>query len=225
MIVTKSYGGAGPYQWNVSHDMDGNIKSAVCYSSSASSYYEVKSAANVDTGSWFHFTLTFDGSLADSLRVQLFTNGVKGRFSRKQGTQGTTTVNTNQEISIGGSYSLSAIGNSYTGLIDDVRIYNRVINQSEIDTLAGLITTGIKQTEIPEQIGYSIFPNPSTGVFNIQIENTDRAVAIEVYNTVGKLVTTARTSNKQAIVDLSEQPVGVYFVRIGNQAASRVIVK
>jgi hypothetical protein len=61
-----------------------------------------------------------------------------------------------------------------------------------------------------------VYPNPSNGVFNIELENTKSIKQITVYNTLGQIVKTVST--KQAIktykLDLSGNSKGLYFIGI-----------
>lgn len=79
----------------------------------------------------------------------------------------------------------------------------------------------------------SIFPNPSNGVINVNIDETDLTnVKVSVYNLVGELVTSetiANTSNKSNIsFDLGNDAAGIYFVTISTEKATlskKVIIK
>ena len=73
-------------------------------------------------GSWTHVALTYDGSL-----LVLYVNGVqvaskpyRGRFRRRRVRCG--------------SVGISRMGSTSSGLIDDVRVYNRALTQAEIQT-------------------------------------------------------------------------------------------
>ncbi len=61
-----------------------------------------------------------------------------------------------------------------------------------------------------------IYPNPSSGVFNIEFDNVENISRLVVYNTLGQIVKTVST--KQAIktykLDLSGNSKGLYFIGI-----------
>ncbi len=67
-----------------------------------------------------------------------------------------------------------------------------------------------------KQLQIKVFPNPSNGVFNIELENTKSIKQITIYNTLGQIVKTVST--KQAIktykLDLSGNSKGLYFIGI-----------
>jgi len=66
------------------------------------------------------------------------------------------------------------------------------------------------------ELPIKVYPNPSNGVFNIELENTKSIKQITVYNTLGQIVKTVST--KQAIktykLDLSGNSKGLYFIGI-----------
>jgi len=69
---------------------------------------------------------------------------------------------------------------------------------------------GVGTNEIESNNEFNIYPNPSTGFFNI--DGAENAT-IAVYNTTGMLVAKYNNFNEKTI-DLSKQANGIYFVRI-----------
>jgi hypothetical protein len=69
-----------------------------------------------------------------------------------------------------------------------------------------------------EDNDFLIFPNPSSGYFNIAIPPQKQDLTISVYNSLGALLAmiTATASSNYAFFDLSEYPSGMYFLRINN---------
>ena len=75
-----------------------------------------------------------------------------------------------------------------------------------------------------------IYPNPTAGVFNIQLFECDSPdIDIRVYDMYGKLVNVVKTmctSSLQTVqIDLSCHPSGVYFVREQSGAVAKVVVE
>lgn len=163
MIVSKSQGSYGPYQWYVNHDIDGRVKALVSFNQSGSVYIEKNSVAQVDTGVWFHFALVFNGTASDSNKVKLYVNGIQGSTIRRQGTAFTTsTVNTNQEMTIGGGYSpienpKDSISNQFHGSVDDIKIFNYALSVYDIDKLLWEAPS-CKDTTSHDSIGVNPFP-------------------------------------------------------------------
>ena len=85
----------------------------------------------ISTGSWIHFTAWYDGS-----QMRLYQDGLLVGTLAKNGmidTNATAPVNIGRNP-VGGKY--------FDGSLDDVRIYNRALDQSEIDELAAGLTPG-----------------------------------------------------------------------------------
>ncbi len=72
-----------------------------------------------------------------------------------------------------------------------------------------------------------IFPNPSTGIFNIDLQGIENTVRMEVLNSRGQLIYTNEL-NESYQLDLTAQPQGVYFVRLVNSTSvhlEKIIIK
>ena len=74
---------------------------------------------------------------------------------------------------------------------------------------------------------FSINPNPSTGLFSLQLsENTPSQVFI--YNSLGEVVYQSSTINNQSSIDLSSHPRGIYFIKLiseGNIYTEKIIIQ
>lgn len=68
----------------------------------------------------------------------------------------------------------------------------------------------------------SIYPNPSSGVFNIDLGNSTEA-NIEVYNLLGKLVTQEHINGSKASINLSSQGKGLYVVYVKDPATGNAL--
>ncbi len=87
--------------------------------------------------------------------------------------------------------------------------------------------TGISKSE---QSGFTVYPNPTNGKFYLNFDAAKTSVSIKVTNPLGitvfeeKDINVAATHSK--IMDLSNQPNGVYMITIGNdqQVTSEKIV-
>lgn len=86
------------------------------------------------------------------------------------------------------------------------------------DTSYLLNNNGIQKIEI--------FPNPSTGVFHLNIQLPELAdTQIQVFNTIGQLVAEyeyAETEHINQSLDLSNQEAGIYFLKIQSAGHTQV---
>ncbi len=90
-------------------------------------------------------------------------------------------------------------------------------------------TTGQSVGEIKNDIILNIYPNPTHGMFVIDLKNqANNTPSIKVFNVLGEEVKTMNQSiyRNKVTVDLSKQPQGVYYVQISssNNIATRKIV-
>jgi hypothetical protein len=70
----------------------------------------------------------------------------------------------------------------------------------------------------PASIGAIVYPNPSTGKFNIKSSVNSRQSLVEVYNMIGeKILSQLATYNSPLTINLADQPNGVYFYRLLNK--------
>lgn len=75
--------------------------------------------------------------------------------------------------------------------------------------------TGINENENWSS-GISIYPNPTTSSFNVTIPASQTSF-IEIYNSLGALVHQQTTATEQNTINLSNQPNGLYFVKVINE--------
>ena len=82
------------------------------------------------------------------------------------------------------------------------------------DTTSTILTLTQKVYQCPKNI--SVFPNPSNGVFTLQVTDEERGMKnIEVYNVLGEKVFSQLSICKSKFsIDLFSQPNGIYFYRV-----------
>ncbi|MBV5313081.1 MAG: T9SS type A sorting domain-containing protein [Prolixibacteraceae bacterium] len=68
-----------------------------------------------------------------------------------------------------------------------------------------------------------IFPNPSNGVFTLDMDLDD--AEIEIYNLQGMKVYQSRNNARQSKIDLSDQPRGIYIYRVGSERQTKTTGK
>lgn len=79
-------------------------------------------------------------------------------------------------------------------------------------------------------LGFDVFPNPSTGLFNVKSPSAIEK-EIEVYNVLGETVFTYTFTGNTTTIDLSNLDKGVYFIRIkenvsgGKNGTKRIIIE
>lgn len=73
-----------------------------------------------------------------------------------------------------------------------------------------------------------VYPNPTTGIFNLTIHNAEATYQMDIYNDLGQIIsketlTTDRSARFNHTVDLSAHPTGMYFLRLQGERSTKVV--
>jgi hypothetical protein len=108
-------------------------------------------------------------------------------------------------------------------------------NSSRSNRTSGIFNpgegTGDTNNEIDEWISdenISIYPNPSFGVFNLQIDNNiENETSYQIVSVEGKIVMENTIVSQMTTINLKDQDAGIYIVRIqsGNQQIFKRLIK
>ena len=82
--------------------------------------------------------------------------------------------------------------------------------------------------ELVKDFGFSVYPNPSTGLLSIQVTNTVGPLRCTVLNSVGQLILEKGLSGTESEIDLQGMESGIYFIRVqseGHSKTERVIIE
>lgn len=179
--------------------------------------YFANAGANLETANtytnttWVHYVCTYDGSTAT-----VYKNGVLFSSDAKS----FNTANALDVFKLG--LTESGTATYFNGAIDDLKIYNYVLSQSEISNLHAnntLSTSDFSQNNLE----VALYPNPVNDVLNI--ETTLELKSVEIYNLQGQKV----LSSSQKAINVSALTSGMYMVRIEDLdhavSTKKIIVK
>ncbi|RFC53386.1 fibronectin type III domain-containing protein [Brumimicrobium aurantiacum] len=83
------------------------------------------------------------------------------------------------------------------------------------DTSSCYLVDNVGLSDFDQELGISLYPNPTKGEVNILIENMEQAsLEMEVVDATGRKLTTTTVYNKSVVVDLSKYERGVYIIRL-----------
>lgn len=104
---------------------------------------------------------------------------------------------------------------SFSGSLNDARIYNRILTEAEIEALfTGIEPVSVKETESSFKPDVSIYPNPTSNRIVVDLNKKYDQVKVEVVDVLGKSIHKESVVNNQYIaLDITGQK-GIYFVRI-----------
>ena len=211
-VVKKQTNGAG--SWSTGISLTGTLtngaKFVLVNSSIASTCYS-KTTANISTTAT---ELTFNGNDA----VGLFKNGtlidIIGTFN-------------------GGTADFAA--NETLRRNTNVAVPKTTFNKSSdwtsyaSDTCGGIGNkqeSSTKDTKsIINEFDFKLYPNPSNGIFSIQMENV-KNYSIEIYSTLGKVVYSIN-DNSESTLNINHLQTGIYLIKIttdSNTKTKRIII-
>jgi len=102
----------------------------------------------------------------------------------------------------------------YKGVIDDVLIYNRVINTEEIQTIFYGTYTGLNAATSRNSI--KIYPNPATSQTSLETDASMIGSTFSICDQVGRVVKSGTLTGENTIIDIDNLTKGIYLVRVGN---------
>lgn len=95
-------------------------------------------------------------------------------------------------------------------------------NQSSCSTMVEVAEKPLGTHDPAAAWSAKVYPNPSTGLFNLQIDGARACERVEIFNAAGQLVAQKSVSATNAF-DLSSQPAGYYLLRVQADGAVRML--
>ncbi len=94
--------------------------------------------------------------------------------------------------------------------------YNAPIDTNVAQTTYQSLSNSIHQLDS----SIMIYPNPTSSFININCNSTIKSV--ELYDVQGRILETSLKNNSTAKLDISEKPMGIYFLKISTENGSKV---
>ncbi len=107
----------------------------------------------------------------------------------------------------------SSGGAMYVWFVSDI-----TIRQNGWDASYNSSTTAIENQDFLQ--AFSIYPNPSNGVFMLTIEDSVKAVLLTVSDMIGQIVFSKEIKTTSELIDLSNQSNGIYCLQIHSDIGS-----
>lgn len=165
------------------------------------------------TNAWYCVVATYD-----SINASLYING-QLKITFPADSVGSST----DSIGIGADLFASPHTFPFTGLIDEIRIYSRVLDSTEInyfctysnnDTTNSVYGIGAVNDEV------HIYPNPAKSVLVISAKALSRVSEIQytISNMMGQAVLAGSFSTDTHHVDITSLSVGAYYINIRTES-------
>ncbi|MDR2037321.1 MAG: T9SS type A sorting domain-containing protein [Bacteroidales bacterium] len=135
---------------------------------------------------------------------------------------------------VNGNYRFTNLPEGVYRVVVDIPGYTFDANSVEIDARSGQTYTindfivndetmtitqdGTSSVTVPDDIQWMVYPNPVTDV--VYIEGPEGEYTVKVINMAGKTLLTKKESAAKAIINLSNQPPGIYLLKIEKQGST-----
>ncbi|MFM7024165.1 MAG: LamG-like jellyroll fold domain-containing protein [Flavobacteriales bacterium] len=162
-----------------------------------------------NNGVWYHVVFEWTNS-GDH---KLFVNGVKTDSTRLASFATINSVAVNDLY-----FGMQSGGTRYfKGVIDDISIYNRALNYSEIAALYNEIdfATSVEDTKAAVM---SIYPNPASEMLQVDLGTLQNA-SFKLYSLQGQLLLQQDNLSGSNALDVSTLVPGIYFTEITSGSA------
>lgn len=179
-----------------------------------------------DTSKWYHVVVMYDGNTNENDgadRVRLFVDceeqeteletatGVLGNIQ-----EGKAQMGIGNYLNIAGMPCLNTT--SFDGKIDDIRIYNRLVNEEELEVLCSPFKTATVASAQEAQ-AIRVYPNPSAG--NITLEGMSGVGnRFLLWDLTGRLIQTGIIEENQ--LHIATPANGLYHLEIKNAQGQRI---
>lgn len=159
--------------WELGKNTDDTLRLDLC-NNSTNNRLQVSSTNVINGSVWRHVVATYDGT-SDSDGVNLYIDGVLETPSVDQNTL-SSSIATSNSFFIGTRDATSDGSREWTGLLDDLRIYNRELSAAEITTLYDSYSPST--TPLVGSGSNYIDTGSTLGDFGSHIDSQDYSVAL-----------------------------------------------
>ena len=134
----------------------------------------------------------------------------------------------------GASYQWLDCDNNYAPIVGETsQTFNSTVNGNYavevaenncIDTSVCELVSNVTVLENSFELSPIIFPNPSSGIFNVLLDARVNDYGVYVTDLLGKLIYQSQSNGQDQLrIDLSQHPKGVYFVKVISGERSAVL--
>src|SRR6185437_9715005 len=161
----------------------------------------------VTENKWYSVVGTFD-----SVNFKVYVNGkLVNTVSAPTPPLAIGTSTAGISIGLNGSGDIVNYPYPFKGIIDDIRLYNRVLSDSEIQKYDSSTTLSISNLSETTQ-SLNIYPNPATNIINIRTQSPINA-NVKIFNELGQIVNETKIINGTAQFSVNDLSSGLYFVK------------
>lgn len=154
---------------------------------------------------WYFLTGVYNGTANTST---FYVNGIA---QQDIGQVSGSLSNPNANLCFGGDPN-NPFGSYFNGEMDDIRIYNRVLTQGEIDSLynePNPVTTGINSIT-KNQLNLKVAPNPANDFINVSLTESG---TVQIFNPEGRHYASYEVKKGENQLPVAELPSGIFLIK------------
>lgn len=193
-------------------------KAQFIFGQGSGQYMNLISNSNLQTNQWYLITATRKNGVAKLwINANLDANA----------TYNFTLYNQNYNLKLGMSHDNSQ---SFSGKLDELRIYNWALEQEQIIDIYNEPPTGIYKS-FNTETSFNIYPNPSKGLLEIKFSyNSNLKTKLQLINSLGEIVYNEEILNikeeKAIQIDIKSLPKGIYTIlfKSEEQLTSKLLI-
>lgn len=156
---------------------------------------------SINTNSWVHLVLIREENVSKYYIDNVLTHTATADSAG-------STYNPISDFIIGSGRSTT--NQFFHGIIDDIRVYNRVLSSSEIDDIYNESNPALSVSVNHQQVNnINIYPNPARET--IHISSNGKVKALKLFNILGKVVIDTKNTKNLSIQNI---PKGIYTLSI-----------
>ena len=172
-------------------------------------------APAIVSNQWYSVVSTYNGS-----QIKGYVNGVL-KATIGPATMPIGSAMEGLSIGRGGHGNFQQNPFQFTGLMDDLRLYNRVLTDSEINIYHNPPVTNSIATTYDEADEMTVSPNPATSSLTVErIASTPSSYII--VDGLGRRLMAGELTGKNDVLDISSLVPGIYFIHTGTNAGAAV---
>lgn len=173
---------------------------------------------DLETNKWYFIVASYDGEGNCSIYAN--------NLLLSSGSNLSNYIPSSSSTKIGAS--VNSTSNNFSGIIDDLRIYNKVISSEEMNdlfmerictekvtetiTIYAIDSQDQTSTIINDEINIVAYPNPVNT--NIQIKAESVIISVELYDARGLVVLTEEVNTKAVEINFDEIAQGAYILKV-----------
>lgn len=158
----------------------------------------------LQTGKYDHFTAMYTG-----YSMELYRNGQLSSFTPQTGKIQTTS----ESITIGRPDAATS-NYTFSGAVDEVRIYDAELSQQLIQLLPGAFQLKVESSDTAFS-SMKVFPNPFSDAVSISLPSGEETAMIAVYDMLGKCI--YQTTQPASTLNINGHD-GLYFIRVRSKS-------